>query len=112
MSWGDGRISVENPFVSYSAPLGKVRLVGRAGKGGALGVEGIGEVPPWALSRSVFDGKRANEARREMRHAVLRAVEGETGQESGEVVRRIRFGWMDLLLVPILSAWFWAFLLP
>ncbi len=82
VSWGDGRISVENPFVSYSAPLGKVRLVGRAGKGEALGSEGIGEVGPWALSRSGFDGKRANEARREMWHAVLRAVEG--GDGAGE----------------------------
>ncbi|MDL2076530.1 hypothetical protein QNN03_08785 [Streptomyces sp. GXMU-J15] len=109
VEWGAGRVTVCNPFVVYSAPLSEVRLLGRAEKGGAFDVAGVGQVSPWALTRSVFDGRRANEARRELRHAVLRAHETEQGVDPG-VTRRVRAGWYDVLLLPFLAACVWAFL--
>lgn len=106
VSWDDEQLVVRNPFFTYEAPLAGVRLLGRAGRGGALQVEGIGAVLPWAMARSVFDGRRAEAARRELRHAVRRA--------SGVVVvpawRRVRVAWTDLLLLPSLAAFVWAFL--
>ncbi|MFH8987160.1 hypothetical protein [Streptomyces sp. NPDC017940] len=106
VEWDEQRLTVHNPFLRYEADLADVRLLGRAGKGGALGVEGVGTVLPWAMTRSVFDGQRAERARRELRTAVRRA----TGTATAPVRRRPRVEWTDLLLLPMLAAFVWAFL--
>ncbi|MFD0313343.1 hypothetical protein [Streptomyces flavalbus] len=109
VQWGGGRLTICNPFVRYSAPLSRVRLLGRSQKGGALSIEGLGQATPWALTRSLFDGPRANEARRALRHAVLQAHE--TDEHVDPTVKRtLRIGWSDILLLPFLAACVWAFL--
>jgi len=110
VEWGDGKIVVCNPFVLYSSSLDKVRLLGREGKGGAFEVEGIGTVVPWAMTRSIFDGKRANEARRELRRAVLQAKGEAVCESDAQGTRKIRYGWSDILMIPFLAACVWAFL--
>ncbi len=61
------------------------------------------------MTRSLFDGRRANEARRDLRHAVLRTPE--TGKDiDPNVGRRLRVGWHDALLVPFVTACAWAFM--
>ncbi|WP_030563963.1 hypothetical protein [Streptomyces aureocirculatus] len=107
VEWDEKRLTVRNPFFVYEADLADVRLLGRAGRGGALGVEGVGTVLPWAMTRSVFDGRRAGQARRELRHAVRRAV---PGTAVTPVRRRFRVEWTDLLVLPMLGAFVWAFL--
>lgn len=109
VQWGEGRLTICNPFVRYATPLSEVRLLGRSEKGGAFEITGVGQVSPWALTRSVFDGKRANEARRGLRHAVLRAHETER-DAIPNVTRRLRVGWFDVLLLPFFAACVWAFM--
>ncbi|MVO84022.1 hypothetical protein GPA10_04375 [Streptomyces sp. p1417] len=121
VEWDEQRLTVRNPFFRYEASLADVRLLGRAGKGGALGVEGVGTVLPWAMTRSVFDGRRAEQARRELRNAVRRAVPDGTGTAGGAgtpggtdaaapVRRHFRVEWTDVLILPMLGAFVWAFL--
>ncbi|MFD9908303.1 hypothetical protein [Streptomyces sp. NPDC059063] len=107
VAWDERRLVVRNPFFVYEASLADVRLLGRAGRGGALGVEGLGTVLPWAMTRSVFDGRRAQGARRELRHAVRRAPEAVAGEGAR---RRFRVEWTDVLVLPIVAAFVWAFL--
>ncbi|MEV7238187.1 hypothetical protein AB0N06_30865 [Streptomyces sp. NPDC051020] len=107
VEWGKGCITVCNPFFTYRASLDSVRLLGREGRGGAFKIEGIGVVLPWAMTRSIFDGKRANAARRDLRHAVLASKNGDPALTSS---RKARFGWFDLLIVPFAAALVWAFL--
>jgi hypothetical protein len=109
VQWGEGRLTICNPFVIYSAPLSEVRLLGRSEKGGAFDIAGVGQVSPWALTRSLFDGKRANEARRELRHAVLGAHETDS-DVNPSVSRRLRVAWFDVLIVPFIAACVWAFM--
>ncbi|MFG3410449.1 hypothetical protein [Streptomyces sp. NPDC048142] len=109
VEWSDTEVKVCNPLFTYGAGLDQVRLLGRSGRGGAIELEGIGVVMPWSMTRSVFDGKRANQAQRDLRHAVLRAQKtGET--EKIPAARKLRYGWFDLLIVPMLAACVWAFL--
>ncbi|MET8978409.1 hypothetical protein ABZX85_22605 [Streptomyces sp. NPDC004539] len=110
VAWDADRLTVRNPFVEYEAPLADTRLLGRSEKhGGALQLPGVGPVSPWALSRSVFDGTRANTARRDLRHAVLQA-EATATTPTAPAIRRPVFGWYDLLPLPFLAAMVWAFL--
>ncbi|MEV0437667.1 hypothetical protein AB0I84_29560 [Streptomyces spectabilis] len=106
VEWDEKRLVIRNPFFVYEACLADVRLLGRAGRGGALHVEGVGTVLPWAMTRSVFDGRRAEAARRELRHAVRQA----DAVASAPVRRRFRVEWTDVLVLPILAAFVWAFL--
>ncbi|MEU5772814.1 hypothetical protein ABZ819_05850 [Streptomyces venezuelae] len=106
VGWDDQQLVVRNPFFTYEVPLSDVRLLGRAGRGGALEVESIGTVLPWAMTRSVFDGRRAGAARRELRHAVRQAAD--TATTPGR--RRFRVAWSDILLAPMLGAVAWAFM--
>ncbi|MFE0645604.1 hypothetical protein ACFW2Y_28945 [Streptomyces sp. NPDC058877] len=110
VAWDTESVTVCNPFVLYRARLDQIRLLGKEGRGGAFDIEGIGTVLPWAMTRSVFDGKRANAARRDLRHAVLQAAKPAPSEARRAPVRRPRFGWYDVLIIPFLGAVIWAFL--
>ncbi|MFE7430478.1 hypothetical protein [Streptomyces sp. NPDC057545] len=110
IEWSDTEVTVCNPFFAYHAGLDTVRLLGREGRGGAIELEGIGVVMPWSMTRSIFDGKRANGSRRDLRHAVLRAQKTVEAGEGIPATRRLRYGWFDILIVPMLAAFAWAFL--
>ncbi|MHC5908183.1 hypothetical protein ACVNF4_30515 [Streptomyces sp. S6] len=105
--WGEGRLTVVDPFVVYEASLSDVRLLARAGRGGSLLVGGV-EVRPWAMTRSLFDGRRAGASRRELRNAVRRAERAGEGPSS--LVRRPLTGWYDVLVLPVPWAVAGAFL--
>ncbi|MFJ6569832.1 hypothetical protein ACIQNU_20650 [Streptomyces sp. NPDC091292] len=109
VEWGEGRLTVHNPFLTCTAPLSDVRLLGRADKGGAFEIRGIGPVTPFAMSRSVFDGRRANTARRALRDAV-RQTPPPTEEPPATARRTPRIGWYDLLLLPFALSSVWAFL--
>ncbi|MCK8434462.1 hypothetical protein G3I77_15965 [Streptomyces sp. D2-8] len=108
--WNDTEVKVCNPFFTYRAGLDKVRLFSREGRGGAFELEGIGMVMPWSMTRSILDGKRANGARRDLRHAVLRAQKTMETDAAIPTTRRLRYGWFDILIIPLLAAFVWAFL--
>ncbi|MFD7420010.1 hypothetical protein ACFV6M_06110 [Streptomyces californicus] len=110
VEWDDAEVKVCDPFFVYRAGLDKVRLLGREGGGGALELDGIGVVVPWSMTRSIFDGRRANRARRDLRHAVLRAPEAMGADAAIPATRILRYGWFDTLVVPLLSAFVWALL--
>ncbi|MFD8914041.1 hypothetical protein [Streptomyces sp. NPDC059575] len=109
VEWDAGRVTIRNPFVVYSAPLSKVRLLGRSEKDGAFEIAGVGSVTPWAMMRSVFDGQRANGARRDLRRAILRTHEADKDVDPS-VSRRLRLGWFDVLPLPFIAACVWAFM--
>ncbi|MFJ4922056.1 hypothetical protein [Streptomyces sp. NPDC088725] len=92
-----GIIVVHNPFLSYRAPLSQVQFLAGGGKYSLL-IDGIGNVQPWSLSRSVFDGAQARSARRAIREQIqtARAVQSE---ENRGARRWIRIGAPDLLLL-------------
>ncbi|MFJ6569831.1 hypothetical protein ACIQNU_20645 [Streptomyces sp. NPDC091292] len=100
----EGVLTVHNPFLTYRAPLSEVRFLARGGEVG-LRIEGVGAVRPWALSKSVFDGKRARAARKELRELVAGAREAAPGP--GAAHRRLRYGLTDLLLLPPLAFAVW-----
>ncbi|MFM9441577.1 hypothetical protein [Streptomyces acidiscabies] len=109
VEWDDHRLTVRNPFVEYGAPLSDVHLLGRSEKGGgALDFPGIGPVSPWSLSRSVFDGTRANAARRDLRNAIRQAEHPDSTRPPA--TRKPLLGWYDILPLPFLAALVWAFL--
>lgn len=67
-------------------------------------------VMPWSMTRSIFDGKRANGARRDLRHTVLRAQKTMETDAVTPTTRRLRYGWFDILIIPLLLAFVWSFL--
>ncbi|MFH8885197.1 hypothetical protein [Streptomyces californicus] len=110
VEWDEVKVEVRNPFFVYRADLEKVRLLGREGRGGAFELEGVGRVMPWSMTRSILDGKRANGARRDLRHAVLRAPKATEIDAATPATRSLHYGWFDMLVIPLLLAFAWAFL--
>ncbi|MGW7300920.1 hypothetical protein [Streptomyces sp. NPDC054829] len=96
ISTGEGLLSAHNPLYSYRARLSDVEFVARGGAVG-LRVEGIGAVHPWVLSKSVFDGRRARSARKELRELIGGAVRAPLDP----------LGAIDLLLLPPLAFTVW-----
>ncbi|OKJ16088.1 hypothetical protein [Kitasatospora sp. CB01950] len=101
------RLVVVNPFVTYRVPLRSVHPVGRS-RGSAIAVDGLGEVHLWAMSASVFDGRRVQDARRTVRRLAgeARAAASSTA-ELPRAVRTFRVEWADLLLLPVLAVAVW-----
>ncbi|MER5215452.1 hypothetical protein ABT063_34160 [Streptomyces sp. NPDC002838] len=92
-----GTIVVHNPFLSYRAPLSQVQFLARGGRF-ALLIDGIGNVQPWVLSRSVFDGAQARSARRAIREQIQAARDAQAEEKVG-ARRWIRIGVPDVLLL-------------
>ncbi|MFD8914045.1 hypothetical protein [Streptomyces sp. NPDC059575] len=105
-----GQLSVHNPMLSYRARLSDVHFIARDGAVG-LRIDGIGTLHPWSLSRSLFDGKRARSARKELRECITEAhvrAPSETPADGSPPTRRwVRWGAPDLLLVPPLAFAAW-----
>ncbi|MFJ8795163.1 hypothetical protein [Streptomyces sp. NPDC102462] len=105
-----GLLSIHNPLLSYRAPLSDVQFLARDGAVG-LRIEGVGVLRPWVLSRSIFDGRRARSARRELRDLITEvhvAAPSGTSTDGGPPARRwVRRGATDLLLLPPLAFAIW-----
>ncbi|MDB1088742.1 hypothetical protein PJ985_14325 [Streptomyces sp. ACA25] len=104
-----GLLYVHNPIFSYRAPLHQVTFVPRDG-GIALDMPGIGAIVPWAMAKSLFDGRRARAARRHLRERLAEhkrqaaeshtpvATEGTTAEQTSR--RWVRLSLADALLLP------------
>ncbi|MEU6547009.1 hypothetical protein [Streptomyces sp. NPDC046859] len=105
-----GLLSVHNPLLSYRARLSDVQFIARNGTVG-LRIEGIGTLQPWALSKSLFDGRRARSARKELRELIteehVTTPSKMTADGSPSARRWVRWGATDLLLVPPLAFAIW-----
>ncbi|MFD7640781.1 hypothetical protein ACFV4P_09005 [Kitasatospora sp. NPDC059795] len=100
------RLVVVNPFVTYRVPVRSVHPVGRS-RGSAIAVDGLGEVHLWAMSASVFDGRRVRDARRTVRRLAKEARAASPAIELPRAVRTFRVEWADLLLLPALAVAVW-----
>ncbi|MET8978410.1 hypothetical protein ABZX85_22610 [Streptomyces sp. NPDC004539] len=91
----DGHVVVHNPVLSFRAPLSAVEFLAVGGQVG-LRIEGVGVVRLWVMSKSLFDGRRARGARRELREHIARAA---SGGSVGVGRRWVRVGPVDVLLL-------------